>query len=251
MLRLGGLLSPWGRGRRPPRFPSPSELAVRRAGPDEVDGLIVGFFTPDALYRSEAQRMRLSAEVLGLAVETMQVTSAGSWVRNAGLKPRVLADFRQRHRGPLLYVDVDAVFHCNPWPDLRGLRDVDIAVFHTAAGSLLSGTILLGDTAETQELLANWLRACEAEPDEWDQRVLSGVLETQSLRVGALPASHCRIFDDKNCGPPGAVVVEHLQASRVHRDAGRIFRSRRVRRRMERIALIERELTNAAELVPR
>ena len=43
------------------------------------------------------------------------------------MKPGVLVGMRRKHRGPMLYVDVDAVFHRNPWPSLAAL-DCDIAV---------------------------------------------------------------------------------------------------------------------------
>jgi hypothetical protein len=88
----------------------------------------VAFYTKNSLYEFEARRMVSSARRLGLSVETTAFDSAGSWVRNASLKAAFLLEARQQHRGPLLYVDVDAVFHRNPWPQLSQY-ECDIALY--------------------------------------------------------------------------------------------------------------------------
>jgi hypothetical protein len=141
-----------------------------RALPQAVAGKIVAFYTSNSLYESEAKRMVSSATRLGLSVEATAVDSVGSWVRNASLKAAFLLEARQKHKGPLLYVDVDAVFHRNPWPILSQY-DCDIALYREN-GRLLSGTILLNDTPQTLRLLEEWKTRSDTHPDVWDQVVL-------------------------------------------------------------------------------
>ena len=51
---------------------------------------------------------------------------AESWLANTRYKTKFMIEARKLHRGPLLHVDVDAVFHGDPWPYLNGL-DCDAA----------------------------------------------------------------------------------------------------------------------------
>ena len=111
-----------------PCFPGPDKVAPRgRRG--SATGMVVAFFTRDSIYDAEKNRLLRSAQRLGLAVDAEPIESTGSWVRNASMKPSVLVAMRKKHTGPLLYVDVDAVFHRDPWPTLAAL-DCDIAAYH-------------------------------------------------------------------------------------------------------------------------
>ncbi len=210
-------------------------------------GTVVGFYTRDSLYEQEAARMRRSAEVLGLPVELTPMDSAGSWVRNAGLKAGFLRAARQRLRGPLVYVDVDAVFHGDPWP-LLSTFDCDVAVHVTGKGELQSGTILLNDTPATATLLEDWVAATEANPDEWDQRVLHRVIdeavENGRLKFIRLPNTLCWITDRKDERPNGPIIIEHLQASRELKIVKTLFGRLpgKVKRRRNRVSEIENKL---------
>ncbi|HMF68387.1 MAG TPA: hypothetical protein VK602_12345, partial [Phyllobacterium sp.] len=126
-------------------FPSQSDLASRSNVAGSASGHIVAFFTTDSIYESEARRMIASASRLGLTVSTTSMQSAGSWVKNASMKAEFLLEERKAKRGPLLYVDVDAVFHRDPWPALVDY-DCDISVYYHADGRLAGGTILINDT---------------------------------------------------------------------------------------------------------
>lgn len=210
-------------------------------------GTIVGFYTRDSLYEQEAARMRRSAEVLGLPVELAPMDSAGSWVRNAGLKAGFLRAARERLHGPLVYVDVDAVFHGDPWP-LLSTFDCDVAVHVTVNGELQSGTILLNDTPATRALLEDWVAATEASPDEWDQRVLHRVINDSvakgRLKFVRLPNTLCWITDRKDERPTGPIVIEHLQASRELKIVRKLFGRipGKVKRRRNRVSEIEKKL---------
>ncbi len=186
-----------------------------------------------------------SARRLGLSVQTTGVDSTGSWVRNASLNAAFLLEARQQHRGPLLYVDVDAVFHRNPWPQLAQY-ECDIALYREN-GRLLSGTILLNDTPQTLNLLEEWKTRSEINPDIWDQVVLQEILDQdQALEtvysVERLPATFCWIFDRLTNVRDDHVFIEHLQASRQAKGAEKRGRNKSLERRAARFETIEKIL---------
>ncbi|MGG6894355.1 putative nucleotide-diphospho-sugar transferase [Rhizobium sp. BR 315] len=230
-------------------FPAAQELAERKSKATAADGPVVAFFTEGSFYEQESKRMSRSAERLGLKVHATALPSAGSWVLNAGLKPGFLLQERAKLRGPLLYVDVDAVFHRNPWPELRKL-DCDIAVYYEADGRLVSATILLNDTPATAQLLELWRQGCLANPDMWDQLVLEEIIAEDEksanpqFRVVKLPVSFCWIFDRVENEEVREVFIEQLQASREAKKRKRWFGriGKRLKRRRDRIDDIERIL---------
>ncbi len=230
-------------------FPDVQELRRRSATAAQPQGMIAGFYTKDSIYETEKNRFLRSAQLIGLSADVVQVASTGDWVRNAAMKPGVLTTLRARHRGALLYVDVDAVFHRNPWPALLGL-DCDIAAYYEPEGHLLSGTLLINDTPAAAALLEAWRQACAADPQAWDQLVLERLIaedaarEHPRYRFARLPVSFCWIFDKTNNEACDAVYIEHLQASREARQRARLFSLLRrpgkaVRRRRERALAIE------------
>lgn len=212
-------------------------------------GRIVGFYTSGTFYEQEAHRMRASAERLALDVELAAFESTGSWVGNASLKARFLREQRRKHRGPLLYVDVDSVFHTDPWPYLD-TKDGDLAIYVSPAGEMLSGTILINDTPGAAELLDLWAAGIEQRPEAWDQRVLQELVETEEARasprfkIQRLPSRFCWIFDSTGPAPYDRAVIEHLQASRETKKKRPRYRSmsKTLKRRLDRVQEIEGEL---------
>ncbi len=229
-------------------FPKASDI-LRQQTAAQAPGEIVAFYTANSFYEQEAERMVASAVRLGLCVTATAVTSAGTWVRNAALKPTFLLGERKAKRGPLLYVDVDAVFHRNPWPALA-VYDGDLAVRYANDGRLISATILINDTPAACRLLEIWKERCDKDPDVWDQVVLQQILEEDQasnapqFRVASLPIAFCWVFDRLNNEETDVVYIEQLQASRqaTRRKLlfGRIRKS--LKRRRERIRQIERIL---------
>lgn len=229
-------------------FPGQGVAPGPRA-PGVATGMTVAFFTPDRIYETEKNRLLRSAERLGLPVDAQAIEPAGSWVRNASLKPGVLLGMRRKHVGPMLYVDVDAVFHRDPWPALATL-DCDIAAYYEPDGHLLSGTLFINHTQAALALLEEWAAACAASPDEWDQLVLERLIardaasDAPRFRVAVLPVAYCWIFDKTDNAPCAEVYIEHLQASREAKQRKRAFGrvGRAVRRRRDRVREVERIL---------
>ncbi len=231
-------------------FPHSDKAAALSTTAKPSDNLIVAFYTRDSFYEREAQRMAASAARLGLSVAATAVDSAGSWVRNASMKAEFLFNERLGRRGPLLYVDVDAVFHRNPWSALEEYMG-DVAVhYDTHVNKLIAATILINDTPAALRLMEMWKDRCNGNPDIWDQVVLEQIIaedaasETQQFDVRHIPAAFCWIFDRVSNTAVDTVFIEQLQASREARSKPRWFGlvGKRLQRRRERVEIIDRIL---------
>lgn len=211
--------------------------------------IVIAYYTPGfGSYEAEAELLQRSMERVGVRYQLEPVANGGDWYANTAGK----ADFIMRKRadlsGPLLYVDVDAVFHEDPsaYFDRLGEQHVDFGAHYFAGPSggydkargcaclrgeacdrphrLLSGTLFWGDTPGAYRLLAAWkglndvLRAYGG-PQGGGQKNLWYVTTClDGLKVAQLPGRYCRVFDKPWAyGPLEPVVIEHTIASREHR----------------------------------
>ena len=210
-------------------------------------GLIVAFHTPDEIYQAEADRLRRSLDALGLEYVISVVEPETNWVRTTLLKPTWIAPARKKLRGPLLYIDVDAFVHYDPWTYLSDV-EADMAAMVNPGGQLYSGTLFINDTDGAQTVLSEWLKESEKRRDEdtgtlgntgdeGDQGVLKNIVEKEELAstprfsFGRLPPNLATIFDRTGDYSAGPVVIEHLQASREVTQ-----RAKRLQRRRERLS---------------
>lgn len=196
---------------------NPDLPEMKRAGP----GTIFAFHTDDPVYTEEAQRFTKRLDQLGLSYRLKTIEAHGDWVSNCAKKSSVLIEARDQISGPLLYSDVDAYFHKDPWAHLELYQDCDVAVFVNRNGNLLSGSILVNDTAGARKVLKLWKDEQEKTPTTWDQDVLRRIILTeeakpmdqQQFKILRLPLSMCKIFDgEQNFGK--TPFIEHLQVSR-------------------------------------
>jgi len=191
--------------------------------PDEPSmprGTIVAFHTDDAMYRAEAERFARRLDALGLPYDITVVPPRDQWVENCAMKAEFLQDVRKRVRGPLLYLDVDSYVHADPWPYLSQY-DGDAAAYVHRDGEMMTGSILLNDTAGSSWVLKEWVERQKQNPLEWDQRVLQAIIleqeanhETQEIAFQRLPPNLCYIFDKHYPFLSGHVLIEQLQVSR-------------------------------------
>ena len=214
-------------------------------GLDDTPGTIVGFYTGGTRYEAEARRLAASVEALGLPIHLEKVPPIDEWLTAVRHKPIVLRELRERLRGPLLYIDVDAVVHSNPWPYLRGY-DNDVAVAGHRDEQIISGTILFNDTSGAAKLIDDWIAAQSADPAAWDQHALQTVALSdkadKGYQVDFLPPEMCKVFD-RRYQPPVEAVIEHLQASRERNaDSGDDGLVTQLARRHARISEIEGRL---------
>lgn len=209
-------------------------------------GLIVAFHTPDEVYQAEAERLRRSLDALGLDYEITVVEPESNWVRTTLLKPTWIAPARDRLSGPLLYVDVDAYVHTDPWPYVADM-EADMAAVVYENGQLNSATLWINDTPGARLILSEWASGAgnrrgldrgdlEHTGDNGDQGVLKLVVEAEeekenpAFSFGRLPPNLATIFDRTHEYRFGPLVIEQLQVSREVTQ-----RSKRLSRRHDRL----------------
>jgi len=202
-------------------------------------GTIVAFHTDDPLYRAEAARFLKSVDKLGLKIDMKVIPPKADWVANCAMKPEIIADARRRIDGPLLYVDVDAIIHADPWPYLSQY-DGDLAANVLVNGKLNSGTLYIADTQAAHKAVEEWVQRQRKNPQVWDQDTLRNIVEEiqhstdPRFRFQRLPHNLCHIFDCSYPHTYGPVLIEHLQASRSNESKW----SRKKARKLERSRLI-------------
>ena len=214
-------------------------------------GTIIAFHTPDEVYRTEAARLKSTLDKLNLAYRLVEVAPHENWVRTTLSKPSWIIELREQLTGPLLYIDVDALVHEDPWPVLSRI-EADVAAHVTPRGEFTSGTVLINDTQGARRLLARWRELAEARRDQdrgdleatgenGDQGLLKeAVVESEKAGGTAfafhrLPPNLTYIFDRvETTYLEGPVLIEHLQASRE--SSGH---EKRLARRRERLAQLD------------
>ena len=224
----------------------PSEPPMSPGALTTPRGLIVAFHTPDEIYSREAERLKKSLDSLGLEYSISVVEPESNWVRTTLLKPTWIRPARERIRGPLLYVDVDAFVHEDPWPHVADL-DADMAAVVYTTGELNSATLWISDTPEAAALLdlwATWSTDRRARDDgslrqigdDSDQGVLRQLVEEEEasdaprFHFARLTPNMASIFDRLDDYRYGPIVIEQLQASREITQ-----REKRLARRRDRL----------------
>jgi len=225
----------------------PPESSVLSAALTTPRGLIVAFHTPDEIYTREAERLKKSLDALGLEYSISVVEPESNWVRTTLLKPTWIRPARESIRGPLLYVDVDAFVHEDPWPHVADL-DADMAAVVYTNGELNSATLWINDTPGASTLLdlwATWSTDRRAKDDgslrqigdDSDQGVLRHLVEAEEssdaprFHFARLSPNMASIFDRLDDYRYGPIVIEQLQASREITQ-----REKRLARRRDRLA---------------
>lgn len=190
---------------------------------DPQHPLVVAYFTVDTPYEAEAEVLKLSLESTGYSYLVCAVPNLGSWQRNTQLKARFLWKMIKEHPGvPLLYLDVDAVM-VQP-PVLLDDLDADIGAVHFAQRTeLLSGTLWLGGTEKTSEVIRKWIHLNREHPDTlpngkeaWDQRTLAlAIKRTPGVRFRELPQEYTWITELTQRHVPGlSPVILHTRGAK-------------------------------------
>lgn len=178
--------------------------------------LIVGCYTKGDYEQEARGRLIPSLNALGLPNAVYEVPDQGNWVANGfACQDFILQMHQEQPEVDLLFLDVDAVVHSDPWPLLRKL-DCDLAAHLFKGTELLTGTLYLPAIPRREELLTRWIGWNRGRKRDWDQINLQCLLASdRSFRFSPLPAEYCCIFDLQRKYTPDIVpVIEHFQASR-------------------------------------
>lgn len=187
--------------------------------------LICAFYSKNTLYEELSKKLIESLKQFNLSYDVVGIFDKGDWYSNMQYKASFLKDMLKKHpQHSIVYVDVDAIVCRYPtfFDKLDKESDVNIAVHvldHTkfrrkhCAPEMLSGTIFLKNTVETNKIVDEWIQECATNSKLWDQRALAIVLKRHKYYL--LPAEYCMIFDYMSSikNP----VIKHFQASRKAR----------------------------------
>lgn len=191
--------------------------------------MIVSFYTPGYYAQVANQRLLPSLRALGLDHDVREVFLGEGWAKRTQFKAEFLQHMRAEHIDQdLLWVDVDAVVHADPFETLRdGYQYCDLAAHYLRGEELLSGTLWMPAAGmRTDELLDEWRTVNERGGKEaWDQRNLQAAIaelqQTGHLAIAELPPQLCFIHDTMRRLHPGVTpIIEHFQASREVRRRG-------------------------------
>jgi len=180
--------------------------------------VFVNFYTPGRGYEAHAKRLVESLDLIGAVLDQETIEYPGSWTKAQALKPAFLKRKLEEHfPHPIVWVDADAIVRQKPalffqWADEQS--GPDVAVHYKDDEECLSGTVWLNQSSRTRKLLTQWVGLQHATPEEWDQRLLEQLLNSDTtLKVERLPATYCQIFDSMKAA--GVPVIEHFQHSRL------------------------------------
>lgn len=169
--------------------------------------------TPDA-YAHHATQLAESLRVFGRSLTVHELPPRELWTVSAAAKARVMLRELEACLEPVCWLDADCRVLRDPQQLELRCMGVDMAAHWRDGQELLSGTLVLG-WAGGLEIARRWVAACEAQPDQWDQRMLAAVWPSVPWAVvRVLPAQFCYIAEFMPHVDPGDVVIEHLQHSR-------------------------------------
>ena len=173
--------------------------------------IIIGYYTTGTRYEALAEKMKASADVLGLPCTIKGYQNRGSWVANCAIKPEFIREMLDVTEDNLLYVDADAVIR--KIPILCYTITEDMAAYYKSEPELLSGTIFIRNNTVMKTLVDEWCAYQHKHPGEWDQKTLLATVNKLKPSLYRLPQSYTKIFDAKDATGEEAV-IEHFQESR-------------------------------------
>lgn len=204
---------------------------------------IIGFYTNDSLYKKHAKILELSAQKYNINIHLTEV-SKDSWQKIIAFKPSFIAEMRKTVKGPILYVDADAIILKDIRPFFESITS-DIAVHYINDTRLLSGTLFINDTPDAYLLVDEWQKRMALNPTEWDQIILQQVLDQWVIEgkvsLTKLPPEYTFIFDTSlnTYGNTVEPCIEHLQASRDMRWKKRYLKRSKIKKFMMRIPYLK------------
>ena len=210
---------------------------------------VVSFYTPGSPYQVEAMRMIRTLRKARMDFDVKAVDlGKHDWYKATAYKATFIRDKRNEHKGPIMWIDVDAVVHqnCNDYfKGLEGKFDFAAHWFQGPAGGydrkknsdrLLSGTMWFDDSVGARRLLGAWVKMNETFRDfgvkqGGGQKNLWFLLTClEGIKIHKLPGRYCYVFDKAFAYPTNEPrIIEHLIASRENRGLVRVNRARRQR----------------------
>ena len=182
---------------------------------------VVGFCTINTPYEEEAEKMKASAYAVGIKeVRLYKMVSKATWELNCQQKAAIILQACEDLKRPFLYVDADARFNRSLPDEISSWeKQYDIGVHYFKKVELLSGTLYINPTPRTKFILLDWVSYCMTAPTAWDQKILQGIFEKDTLtRINYLPPEYTWIYDlSLRYYGGGNPIITHYQASRKYK----------------------------------
>ena len=197
--------------------------------PSSLDDLIVvGFYTVDTPYESEAQKTIDSCKKLKINYYFSGVRNFGNWQKNTRYKSTFLRECLDKFDGyRLLYIDCDAIINSKPvlFEDYKCDISVRWQDFSWRKNECLSGTIYLEPNDNTRSLCDIWINDNiknendDSTLEQWNLgNLIKKLSDSGNLIHKNLPPEYTFIFDHmKRIYPEINPIIEHFQASRQNR----------------------------------
>jgi len=197
--------------------------------------ITITFYTPE--YKEEARRLEETCKLFNLPFYSYEKKSKGSWVHNCTMKAEVIQDALYLHKQSVLWIDADGRYKSHPTvfdstqlyecdfgayfiPDVWNQpRNVHLRPWGLDRGNeaLAGGTMFFNYTDKSFNLIDDWKKESQANPNRWEQQSLQKVwdkYDREGLKTYFFNQAYCKVFDCKWFEEEKQVVVEHTQASR-------------------------------------
>jgi hypothetical protein len=197
--------------------------------------ITITFYTPE--YKKEASELEATCKVFGLPYFSYEKQSKGSWVHNCTMKAEVIQDALYLHKQPVLWIDADGRYKSHPKVfDSKELYECDFGAyfipnvwnqpknshlrpwgFDRGNEALAGGTMFFNYNDKTFNLIDDWKKESQANPNRWEQQSLQKVwdkYDREGLKTYFFNQAYCKVFDCKWFEEEKEVVIEHTQASR-------------------------------------
>ena len=125
--------------------------------------IIISFYTPDPIYQTAADRLRISLQNFNLEHEIVSIESRGNWNLNCCYKANFVHAMMQAY-DPLDLIWLDADAEVMRYPTLLAEQDCDIAAVVNQYG-FMAGMIYFRSCPEVFNLLSDWVEVNRRYPD--------------------------------------------------------------------------------------
>jgi hypothetical protein len=197
--------------------------------------ITITFYTPE--YKEEARRLEETCKLFNLPFYSYEKKSKGSWVHNCTMKAEVIQDALYLHKQSVLWIDADGRYKSHPTifdstqlyecdfgayfiPDVWNQpKNVHLRPWGADRGNeaLAGGTMFFNYTDKSFNLIDDWKKESQANPNRWEQQSLQKVwdkYDREGLKTYFFNQAYCKVFDCKWFEEEKEVVIEHTQASR-------------------------------------
>ena len=197
--------------------------------------ITITFYTPE--YKEEARRLEETCKLFNLPFYSYEKKSKGSWVHNCTMKAEVIQDALYLHKQSVLWIDADGRYKSHPTIfDSTQLYECDFGAYFIPEvwnqprnihlrpwgadrgnEALAGGTMFFNYTDKSFNLIDDWKKESQANPNRWEQQSLQKVwdkYDREGLKTYFFNQAYCKVFDCKWFEEEKQVVIEHTQASR-------------------------------------